>query len=78
MEVFNTSYMGAIFKAARKQADMTQEQVAEQVHAPEHLLVVVVGGGGLVVDDAADGRGEAVHDLVAEVCGGGGNRVVVA
>ena len=34
------------------------KQVAEQVHAPEHLLVVVVGGGGLVVDDAADGRGE--------------------
>lgn len=27
MEVFNTSYMGAIFKAARKRADMTQEQV---------------------------------------------------
>lgn len=31
MEVFNTSYMGAIFKTARKRAGLTQEQVAEQV-----------------------------------------------
>lgn len=27
MEVFNTAYMGAIFKAARKRAKITQEQV---------------------------------------------------
>ena len=40
--------------------------------------ILVVGGGGLVVDDAADGRSEAVHDLVAEVCGGSRNCVVVA
>lgn len=39
MEVFNTSYMGAIFKAARKQADMTQEQVAEQVDITPRFLM---------------------------------------
>ena len=39
MEVFNTSYMGAIFKAARKRADMTQEQVAEQVDITPRFLM---------------------------------------
>ena len=37
MEVFNTSYMGAIFKTARKRAGLTQEQVAEQVDIPPPL-----------------------------------------
>ena len=59
-------------------SDEACKQVAEQVHAPEHLLVVVVGGGGLIVDDVADGRGEAVHDLVAQVGGAGGDGGVVA
>ena len=54
------------------------KQVAEQVHAPEYLLVVVVGGGRFVVDDVADGGRKAVHDLVAEVGGRGGDCVVVA
>ena len=54
------------------------KQVAEQVHAPEYLLVVVVGGSRFVVDDVADGGRKAVHDLVAEVGGRGGNGIVVA
>ena len=39
MQTFNTSYMGAIFKTARKQANMTQEQVAEQVDITPRFLM---------------------------------------
>lgn len=39
MEVFNTSYMGAIFKTARKRAGLTQEQVAEQVDITPRFLM---------------------------------------
>lgn len=39
MEVLDTSYMGAIFKAARKHASMTQEQVAEQVDITPRFLM---------------------------------------
>src|SRR5699024_7318514 len=34
--------------------------------------------GGFVVDDVADGRGKAVHDLVAEVGGAGGDVGIIA
>ena len=39
MEVFNTSYMGAIFKTARKRAGLTQEQVAEQIDITPRFLM---------------------------------------
>jgi len=39
VEVFNTSYMGAIFKTARKRAGLTQEQVAEQVDITPRFLM---------------------------------------
>ena len=52
-------------------------EILSQV-ADADVIVVPVGGGGLIVDNVADGRGKAVHDLVAKIGGAGGDGGVVA